>query len=538
MEPFPKKCVLNPSVLCRHSSRYMAPASRLDRFRKGDFCLVALLALGAGVAWVLTKGRFLSGDEAVLGLMALKISQGMDFPIFFWKAHYSGPLAGYLAAPLYFFLKPSVFALWVPAVVLHLLFASGVFLLVRRMWNDQAALAAGLCVALPFDLFPYAALCGYTESLSFAPWILLLICRPQGLADKILSRGHAALAGLLSGFVLWVSPVSIPLVFTSLVYVGRRYGSEALRIMFSCTLVGLVPFFIYNIIHPGASVLRLLARPASLDKAAFLKITTEQGLSFLTLHVLQNWGSACLASLRNLPEFTLQLFGITPEANGWSLAAGIAALIGFLTGCLPRLAAKDVPRILDGILPTLALCTYAFTILFGLDRYRYLIPALFLVPFGVSLGLDRLRFFLSRSVCSALLGILLLINAFSNFSSCETPRPSWPEIVRFLDARGFNHGYAEYDIAYPLVYLSNERLIYTPFFHTPQYDRYAPYTQTVNRSAQPAFLFSSKESALDFRRYLEQRHSSHKEEEWGGFTIFHDIHQRPEMSNTKWNAGG
>jgi hypothetical protein len=67
--------------------------------KTSDLSLVALLALSAGIAWVLTKGPCIQGDEAVVGLMALKISRGSDFPLFFWGDHYSRPMASYIAAP-------------------------------------------------------------------------------------------------------------------------------------------------------------------------------------------------------------------------------------------------------------------------------------------------------------------------------------------------------------------------------------------------------------------------------------------------------
>jgi hypothetical protein len=513
----------------------MPPQTNRTSLKAKDLCLVAFLALASGIAWMLTKGPFLSGDEAVVGLMALKISQGADFPLFFWGAHYSGPLASYLAAPLHWFLKPSVFLLWVPAVVLHLIYASGVFLLARRMSNEQEALAAGLCAALPFDLFPYAALGGYTESLSLTPWLFLLICRPQGLGNELLSGGHLALAGLLVGFVLWVFPVSVPMACTSLVYVRRFYGPKALGIMLSFTLVGLIPFFAYNVTHPGASVLRLLARTASLDKGSFLKIAGEEGLTSLALLVLGNWGRACIASVRSLPAFTLQLFHITPGANGYALAAGMAAGMAFLmtfwAGFGRERGRKDISRLLVG----LVLYTYTFTALFGLDRHRYLIPALFLVPFGCALALDRLRHFMSRPVSVAILGILLALNGFSNFWSDGPPPPPGPDLARFLEARGLDRGYAEYDLAYPLVYLSNERLIYTPFFHSPQYDRYAPYTEAVNRSERPTFLFCSRQDALFFRRALKDTLQSYKEETWRHISIFHSIHPGVDVFSLKLN---
>jgi hypothetical protein len=318
-----------------------------------------------------------------------------------------------------------------------------------------------------------------------------------------------------------------------LVYVQWRYSSKTLGTMLLCTAVALIPLFVYNLIHPGASLLRLMARPASLDRGSFLKIATEQGLPSLALHVVENWAMASLTSLRNLPEYTLQLFHITPEASGWELAAGIAALIGFLAACRPRLAARGIPRDFARLLPGLALCTYAFTVLFGLDRHRYLIPALFLVPFGWALILERLRHFLSRTMLAAPIGILLGLHAFSNFWSDGLPQPSCPELIRLLEARGLHRGYANYDIAYPLVYLSREKLLYTPFFHSPQYDRYAPYTEAVNRAEKPSFLFSRQANAARFRRALEEKGSSFLEEQCQGITIFHSIHPRMHVFDLK-----
>lgn len=512
----------------------MTPSFRSHSPQRGDLCLVALLALSAAVAWVLAKGPFLSGDEAVVGLMALKISQGLDFPIFFWGAHYGGPLASYLSAPLHLFLKPSFALVQSPAVLFHVLYSCGIFLLAGRWLGERAALAAGLYACLPFDLFPYASVLGYTETLCFTPW-LFLICGVGDRAGGSISRARIALAGLLSGFALWISPLSVPAVCVSLVHIKWRYRSKALGTMLLFAGIGLLPPLVYNLNNPGASFLRLLARPASMDKSTFLAITAEQGLPSLVLHILRNWAGACLASLRDVPEFTLQLFRLTPDANGCTLAAGIAAFLAFLFSLWAGSSGKREHRRLPAATPALALCTYAYTILFGLDRHRYLIPVLFLVPFGWAMIIERIRLFISRPVSGALLGILLVVNAFSNFRGDGHTQTSCLELVRHLEDRGLHRGYADYDITYPIVYLSNERLIYTPFFHTPQYDRYATYTDAVKRSERPAFLFSIEHNAHRFRQALQENFVSCREETWESIALFHSIAPGIDIQRLKLN---
>lgn len=61
--------------------------------------LAAAILLPASL--LVGEERLPNGDEAVLGLMALKIRRGEEFPLVFWQAHYSGPVSAYLGALLF-----------------------------------------------------------------------------------------------------------------------------------------------------------------------------------------------------------------------------------------------------------------------------------------------------------------------------------------------------------------------------------------------------------------------------------------------------
>jgi len=506
----------------------------MDRSEKNTIAVIIGFSFLISAYWCVTKGQELNGDEAVIGLMALKISQGADFPVFFWKAHYSGPISSYLAAPLHWIWEPSGLLLHAVVIPFHVLYCAGIFLLGRQWLRRETAFIAALFAALPAQLFPYSALGGFTEAMAFTPWIILYLLGSSNNTSTSLTA-RVLWGGFLCGLALWIFPVSLPVVVSALVLLYRTAGRRPFGTAMLGSILALVPTLCYNITNPGATILRLLYRPVGLQKEMLAEIAKGEGILSLLIKVTSNWADAISQAFLNLPAFTLALFGIGSGGSWYINAAGAAGLLGLLAGFLYCIRAKGERRAIPLAIGLSLMLTYGLVVFFGMNRYRYLIPALLAVPFGWALLIERIRHVFSQGILHGLLLILLLLNAVSNFWGASGYPPSYTELVRFLETRGLHKGYASYSIAYPLVYLSNERLIYTPFFHTPHYDRYSPYTEAVNRSEKPAYIFSSEENALVFRRALRENHKFYKEGKWQGITIFHSIYPGLEIRSLKLN---
>jgi hypothetical protein len=494
-------------------------------------CLVIFLSAASAVVWLLMKGETINGDEAVIGLMALKISEGSDFPIFYWKAHYSGPIASYLAAPLHLLWEPSARLLHAVLLPLHIFYACGTYLLARKWLNAEYAFLVGLFAALPAQLFPYTPLGGYTEAMAFIPWIFLFCL---GNEDDIHKQGAGIarffIGGFLSGFALWIFPISFPAVLVCLAFLYRDRRRKVFRTALVGCVVGLLPVLYYNLANPGATFLRLFSRPIGIERAALVSMVENESPLSLLSKLLTFWFNAVWKTLTSLPRFTFDLVGLGQPALAVEYPAGLLSLFALFAGlwfCLRWKGSKVMPL----SLALMVLLNYAFVLFFGMDRWRYLIPVLMMVPFGLALCIHIwARTFRARSITVVVL-LILLINLLSAFGNKNHNPPDYEGLARFMEDKGLTRGYADYFAAYSVVYLSHERLIYSPAFHSASVDRYPPYTAVVSHASNPAFVFAGKQEADLFRQRLKQLNFSFKEEGWERFTIFYHLSPMPDLKN-------
>lgn len=493
-------------------------------------CLVIFLSAASAIVWLLTKGETINGDEAVIGLMALKISKGLDFPIFYWKAHYSGPIASYLAAPLHLIWEPSARLLHAVLLPLHIFYACGTYLLARKWLNAEYAFLVGLFAALPAQLFPYSPLGGYTETMAIIPWIFLFcLGNEDSIHEQETGFARFFIGGFLSGFALWIFPIALPAVFVCLAFVYHDYRRKAFKSALVGCVAGLLPVLYYNLANPGATFLRLFSRPLGIERAGFFSML-ENGSPMSVLSKLStSWLNAVWKTLTSLPRFTLDLVGLGHPASAIAYPAGLLSLFALFAGmwfCLRWKGRKVIPLSLF----LMVLLNYAFVLFFGMDRWRYLVPVLMMVPFGLALCIHMCaRRFRARSFTVVVI-LILLINGVSALGNKSHNPPDYQGLANFLEDKGLTRGYADYFVAYSLVYLSNERLIYSPAFHTASADRYPPYTAVASHADNPAFVFAGKEEAALFRQRLKQLNTAFREEGWEGFSIFYHLSPMPELN--------
>jgi hypothetical protein len=503
----------------------------MDGLEKRNLTLVMALAFLASLAWCLAKGRMVEGDDAIMGLMALKISRGEEFPVFFWQAHYSGPIASYLAAPLHWFFEPSPLVLHSVIIPIHLFYSAGMYFLARTWLGQREAMIAGLFAALSAQIFPYSALGGFTESMAFVPWIFLL-CLGESKGGGMRNLRFLC-GGLLCGFALWVFPLALPPVLACLICQQGACGGKSLKLTLAGCFLGLLPAIYHNISQPGATFLRLFARPSALNRQAASHILSSEGIISFFLTLLEKWAYSSYQALLSIPHFTLSLMGFAPDATLWSHFGGLITFLALLFGLWTFFRYQGNEKMIPRAILLTVIITYCFLVLFGLNRDRYLIPIFLIIPFGLTIAVQRLAGFLGGRVSAMAVAFVLLINCLANFWDTQTQYPDYQGLARFLQFNGLISGYASYTTAYPLVYLSNERLIYTPAFDDSQYDRHAEYTTRVARAEKPTFVFSDQRSADRFRRGLATLNASSKERAWGPFRVFHDLSPQVDIERLR-----
>jgi hypothetical protein len=95
-----------------------------------------------------------------------------------------------------------------------------------------------------------------------------------------------------------------------------------------------------------------------------------------------------------------------------------------------------------------------------------------------------------------------------------------------LDGRGLRAGYADYWTAYPITYLSAERIIVAPSLPLawgPSADRYPAYTQQVNAARQPFLLVDRACAWAPYIQTLEAASATYRIDEVRRWILIWDI---------------
>jgi hypothetical protein len=326
-----------------------------------------------------------------------------------------------------------------------------------------------------------------------------------------------------------VFPLAFPPVLACVIFQSRAYGGRAVKLSLAGSLLGLLPVIYYNISHPGATLLRLLARPSGVDRQAASQLVNSEGIISFIVHFLTKWAYSSYQAFLSIPQFTLSLMGWAPDATVWGHLGGCIAFSALLFGLWAFLRYTREEKTIPHAILLTVIMTYCFLISFGLNRDRYLIPILLIIPFGLVLAVMRLSFLLSWRVGSLAVASLLLLNGLANFWDTKPRYPDYQGLTQFLESKKLIRGYAPYEAAYPLVYLSNERLIYSPAFHEPQYDRNDRYTELVAKSVTPAYVFNDDQEAQSFMGKFKGSSVIADEYLWENFRIIYGSNIRYQI---------
>ncbi|MEU4781627.1 hypothetical protein, partial [Micromonospora sp. NPDC023633] len=206
-----------------------------------------------------------NSDEATMGLAALHIAQGREFPVWFYGQAYMGTLEAYLAAPVFALAGPSTLGLRLPTLALYAVFVVLAWRLTLRLTGDRwfallvvALLALGSERVVKNQLIAGG---GYPE-MNAAGMALAVLAYDlaAGRPGRRLPRWTAW--GFLAGLLLWVDPLVLPYVAATgavLVAYGRReLRGRAGALLGAAALVGAGPLLVHSLAtgrNPLAAVL-------------------------------------------------------------------------------------------------------------------------------------------------------------------------------------------------------------------------------------------------------------------------------------------
>lgn len=214
-----------------------------------------------------------NSDESTMGLMALHIASGRDYPGFFYGQNYMGPLQAYIAAPLFRLFGPSIFVLRLSMLLLCTVFLINIYLLTRLLYSKKLALVtlAVLALGTPETLSTQVtSMGGYGEVLAFgsgmvliASWLVL-----NSRADNERSSLRRILGfggwGLVAGLAVWSDLLLLPFIGMTGLLLIIWCWRELRQWRLSCLLVialvvGAFPLIAYNLTAaPGQDSLSVL----------------------------------------------------------------------------------------------------------------------------------------------------------------------------------------------------------------------------------------------------------------------------------------
>jgi 4-amino-4-deoxy-L-arabinose transferase-like glycosyltransferase len=491
---------------------------------------LTLAAWGLRLHLLRTTLSYIEADEAIVGLMGRHILGG-EWPVFYYGQPYLGSLEAYLVALAFALAGPSAFTLKLVPLACSLLTLPLAYLLGRELAGDYAGLGCAAYLGLGpafLHIWSLKARGGYIETLVLGQAILFL-------ALTLIYKGRRELwrfwlLGLLAGLAFWTHAITLPfIVAPGLLYLYQRERKASGRALLLAALgfaIGCLPFIVYNVQTGGASFQAFLAGGTTLRQAA----RNLRGFMLFSLPIL-------LGFLQ--PSTAANLMAAQLQARPVLWLAGILA--GFLLLGYIFFSQRHV--LLRGRRPAdLLLAAFLITILlvngtsFGVltQEPRYALPLYATLPLAATRAGDGWRGRVWTGVLVALLAlnlaVTLTLDPHLNLPTVEgRPLPfSVRPLAAWLQERGISRVYADYWIAYPLIFESGEEVIAS--VTSGGYNRYVPYAYLVSVAERPAhvFLAGSGEERF-FAARLERERVTYRRAEVGGYSIYYELSRKIEV---------
>jgi hypothetical protein len=467
--------------------------------------LLLVLALSSGMMALLYARQAIpyNADMAVVALMAQDILYRDAHPIFYDSSEYAGTLEQHWVALLFAFLPDGVIIHRLGIALLLLGVVALVWTFTREAFGERAALAAGLYLALGPLFFYYRGLTSegpYTPIHLIGAGILALLIRIEKRALEGKPFGIEATAlGLLFGLGWWTHP--LVLVFGGSLLAALAAGKAWRRLTPWGFLAAVAAFFLASFPWWWRN---LCTGWASLAGPEAGRATAEQALE--QAGVLARIGVPVLLGARPLwAEET----PTTVVLLSWAVlltGLGLGAFRIFRDGSpLARYAAAVL---LPLPLFSVALALQSYRTNFQEPRLIYATYFVLAPFFGVLVTASRG----SRWTRSALLGAVASLHLAGHVLPYRAaPLPHEP--VRRLLERGADHVYTTYWMAFPLVFLSKDRIAATPFGRTAAL-RMLRLRREVDASPAPAFLYEAEE-AVRLDTFLLRNRFAYRREDLG-----------------------
>jgi 4-amino-4-deoxy-L-arabinose transferase-like glycosyltransferase len=529
---------------------------------RGSWLLIVALvgAIALRIVLLAVDAVPFNADEAVVALMARHILQG-ERPLFFYGQAYMGSLDAYLVAAAFRMVGERVLAIRLIQVILFAAVLATSYPIVLRLTGmRRTAVLVALLLAFPpvlLTLYTTASLGGYGEAMLACN---LLLWWGHRLGTQDAQRWGLWLAwGLAAGLGFWAMalvlvylvPVTLWLLWRLRVRSWRGYLVAVLGFA-----VGSLPWWLGNLSHVGVGIAELFgtAVRSTATSGSFLGNIGARALNFVILGLPAlfglrfPWGVEGPPLWLAVPALALYLGAVvhslrrSPPHTSSTLASATRS-----SSTPVSHPASSARPLLWGICATLFL-GFVLTPFGGDPSGRYFLPLYLPLFIFTAELLTALRQHVGRWAW-VLLGVVLAFNLAGTVQAAVANPPGITtqfeaitrvdhrydaELIRFLQAHGGTRGYANYWVAYPIAFLSQEEIVLVPRLpykadlrYTSRDDRYAPYGKMVEASSTVVYV-TTNHPMLD--RLLRERFAAlgvgFHETQTGSYHVFYDLSRK------------
>jgi len=527
-----------------------ADGKSTPRFFRPAIVGILILAAALKVGLLLADAIPFNADEAVVGLMARHILQGM-WPTFFYGQAYMGSLDASLVAGAFTLFGPRVEAIRLVQLLLYLGTVFTTIILARRILGPRPALLAGLFMAIPtvnLTLYTTVSLGGYGEALLIGNLLLIAAAAVADRPDRIWIY---PVWGFLSGLGLWAFGLTLIYVLPTALLIawssfsdGERTRRNDLLTKVALIVMGVIagasPWIAYAVRNGIGAMLAELGGSAIAGASPIGRLASVGSHAFNLLV----FGTTVIVGLRPPWEVRWLAPGLIPIVAAFWLGTVVYGLRFLRTASSSRAGSL--------LLAGVAVSLFGGFILtpFGADPSgRYFTPlAVPMAVFGSGM-LEEMNRRFGPWPPAALLACILAFNLWGTISSAGRNPPGLSTqfnpstridhaydqaLIGFLSQHGEMRGYTNYWVGYPLAFLSSEAAIFVPRLpyhpdlrYTPRDDRYAPYDSSVADSDRAAYITTGP-AALDsaLEAYFFRMDVGYQEVDVGDYHVYYALSRR------------